>query len=607
MRKRIAALIVFLSLFLQECTTERERPNILWVVSEDNTTMLGCYGDKNARTPTLDKLAAEGILYRFAYSNAPVCAPARSTIITGMYASSLGTDNMRSKNPIPSGVRFFTQYLRNAGYYCSNNFKEDYNTFKSEGAWDESSPKATWRNRGEGQPFFSVFNFNITHEHVLFESDSVTQTDPQKIELPPYHPDTEQFRHDWAQYYDKISRLDSQISELLYKLKKDGLYENTVIFYYGDNGGILPGSKRFINEPGTHVPMIVRIPEKYKHLFREKRGTESNQLVSFVDLAPTVLSLCGVDIPEYMQGRAFLGSKAERRGKYVFMYHQRMDERYDFVRAVRNRKYRYIRNFMPYLPRGQHIEYMWRIPSMNQWYEMFRGGELNTVQSAFFQPRLCEELYDMENDPYGIRNLVNDPAYRSVLKKMRYGLEKIMIETRDTGFIPEPELLDISSRMPPYTYTASDTAYDVKKLLEVAAAGNGCGYGETSKIKDYLKSGNRFIRYWAVNSVFTLPPEEARSLSQELFPLLKDESVSVRIAAGEAVYRYLRKKEAIPVLKEAMHSGNKAARLAAVNAVERLGKDAEVFSKELNDLLNDPSKDVQKVVSWTLRNLDRKR
>lgn len=604
MRKIINKIFVFLFITLFANFFAQERPNILWVVSEDNTTMLGCYGDKNARTPTLDNLASEGIQYNKAYSNAPVCAPARSTIITGMYASSLGTTNMRSKIPIPKTIKFFPQYLRKAGYYCANHHKEDYNTvYNSKEIWDDSSPNATWENRKKGQPFFAVFNFNITHEHVIFKSDSVTVTNPDSVILPPYHPDTKIFRHDWAQYYDRLAQMDSQINTLLKKLKEQGLYESTIIFYYGDNGGILPGSKRFINEPGTHVPMIVRIPEKYKYLFNEKRGTKSERIVSFVDLAPTVLSLCGVEIPEYMQGSAFLGKQEVKPPTYAFMYHQRMDERYDFVRAVRNKQFRYIRNFMPFLPRGQHIEYLWRAPSMNQWYELYKHKKLNNVQKKFFEPRVCEELYDMEKDPYEINNLAFNPDYKNILMKMRAALDSIMIETKDLGFIPEPELVDLGQKQAPYAAVRNDENYNVREFLNVLSVVNKCNGAEIEKLKKFLQNDNYIIRYWGVNGVLALG-NKAEKLKDDLKPLLNDKSESVKIIAAEILFKLGDRKESSQILKDALQDNNNAVRLFAVSSIERLGEEAIVFKTELKEKLKDPYLDVVKVARWTLKNLN---
>jgi len=600
MKKKFGLILFFVALSLNSLFAQNgERPNVLWVVSEDNTTLLGCYGDKNARTPNLDKLAEEGILYENAFANAPVCAPARSTIITGMYASSLGTTNMRSKIPMPDFVKFFPEFLRRAGYYCVNHYKEDYNTANdSKNAWDESSPQAAWEKRKSGQPFFAVFNFNITHEHVIFKSDSVTRTDPSEITLPPYHPDTETFRHDWAQYYDRIEQMDSQIGELLEKLKSEGLFESTIIFYYGDNGGILPGSKRFVNEPGTHVPLIVRIPKKFEYLFREKRGTRTDRLVSFVDLAPTVLSLCGVEIPDYMQGKAFLGPNAETPRKYVHMYRQRMDERYDFVRATRDKRFRYIRNFMPFLPRGQHIEYMWRSPSMSEWYELYKQGKLSTVQRRFFEPRKCEELYDIENDPYELNNLVGNPEYEEVLKRMRKANSEWMIETKDLGFIPEPELTQLAEVEAPFAAVRKGE-YDVAELLKIARTVNECDGENLEAIKNYLHDRNYLVRYWGVVGALQAG-KNAIELKEDLFALLNDKHASVRILAAEALFNLGEKNEPAKVLRKSLYSVSDAERLTAINSVERLGRDAHLFEKDIREKTNDSYLNVRKVAKWIL-------
>jgi hypothetical protein len=396
--------------------------------------------------------------------------------------------------------------------------------------------------------------------------------------------------------------MDSQVAEVLKRLKEQGLYENTIIFYYGDNGGILPGSKRFINEPGTHIPMIVRIPEKYKHLFNEKRGTKTDRLVSFVDLAPTVLSLAGIKIPEYMQGKAFLGKQKEEAKKYVFMYHQRMDERYDFVRAVRTQKYRYIRNFMPFLPMGQHIEYLWQIPSMQEWYELYEEGKLNDVQKRFFEPRVCEELYDMENDPYELNNLANDTNYINNLDRMRNATDSIMITTNDAGFIPEPELVELGKREAPFNAIRKNKNYNVKKYLDVLSIVNQCNKKNVKKIKSYLHCKDYIVRYWGVNGVLSLG-KYAYSFVDDLKLLLNDPSASVRIASAETLFKLGRKEKSINVLKNALKNNNEAIRLEAINSIGRLGEDSKLFIEELNEKLNDSYLNVKKVAKWILKKL----
>ena len=395
-------------------------PNILWLVSEDNIPLLGCYGDSFATSPNIDRLAAEGFLYTHAYSSAPVSSPSRNTILTGVYACTAEQLHHRSQYDKSDIIRCYPELLREAGYYCTNNAKEDYSIrpAQTKGIWDESSKQAHYRNRQPGQPFLAVFNCEITHEssiHKWIPSEKLRH-DPNKVTLPPYHPDTEEMRHDWAQWYDKIEDMDAWVGKMLQELEESGEAENTIVVYYGDNGGILPRSKRFLYETGTHVPLIVRIPEKYKYLYPNKKtGTKVDRLVTFADLAPTLLSIIGAQIPDRMQGHAFLGKQKTADPQYAFMFRGRMDERYDMSRAIRDKQFRYICNYMPHRIYGIHNIYQWNAPSMRSWEQAFLAGQCNVVQSVFWNTKPAEELYDSENDPWEVNNLVSDPAYSEIL------------------------------------------------------------------------------------------------------------------------------------------------------------------------------------------------
>ncbi|MBM3861591.1 MAG: sulfatase, partial [Verrucomicrobia bacterium] len=307
-----------------------DRPNILWLVSEDTTTTLACYGDKITPTPTIDKLAREGIVYERCFTQ-PVCAPSRHTLIAGMYAVCSGpAHQMRAQGKIPDWLKGFPAYLREAGYYTSNNAKTDYNSpIDVKEAWNESSKKAHWRNRAAGQPFFSVFNHEVCHESCLFPEKEEPTVDPAKVRVPPYQPDTPEIRADWARHYSRLAKMDSQLAEKLKDLGDAGLAEDTIVFYYGDNGGVVARSKRFLQRSGTHVPLVVYYPPKWQHLAPAKPGSRIKDPVHFVDFAPTVLSLAGVKIPGYMQGRAFAGKAKVAPGEFVLCTRDRMDERYD--------------------------------------------------------------------------------------------------------------------------------------------------------------------------------------------------------------------------------------------------------------------------------------
>ena len=475
-------------------------PNILWIVSEDNDPFLGCYGDKNATTPNIDRLAREGILYENVVSNAPVCAPARSTIITGMYATTLGTMHMRSKFPIPAQFKFFPQYLREAGYYCTNNSKEDYNTHKPDGVWDESSHTAHYRNRQPGQPFFAVFNINLSHEHVihfhkLIERDKL-QHKPEDMELPPYHPDLPEIRYAWANYYDYMTKTDNEVGRLLKELDEAGLREDTIVFYYSDNGGVLPGSKRFLNEAGTRVPMVIRFPEKFRHLSAQPPGSRTDRLVEFVDLAPTVLSLAGIQKPAHMQGRAFLGKYRESGADYVYCFRNRMDERCDMMRSARDKRFLYIRNYFPHRIYGQHLWYLWRAPATRAWEKAYKEGKCNAVQSRFWQTKPAEELYDIQNDPHNVNNLADNPDYAQVLSRMRKALRDRVRQNRDAGFLPEGWMLEQSEKQTVYQMT-HDPDFPMDAIIETAERASEGKTEHLPFLKKQLQAEHPAERYWA--------------------------------------------------------------------------------------------------------------
>lgn len=440
-----------------------ERPNILWISAEDLSPDLGSYGDDYAITPALDRLAREGARYTNAFSAAPVCAPSRSSIITGMYPTTIGSMHMRSKAVPPAGVKAFTEYLRAAGYYCSNRSKTDYN-FEAppsnrppDTVWDDTSNRAHWRNRPDPkQPFFSVINLTVTHESQIRVDDAAfarniaalkpnERHDPARAKLPPYYPDTPLVRRDWARYYDLITAMDYQVAEILQQLEADGLAEKTIVFFWGDHGRGLPRGKRWIYDSGIRVPLIVRWPGTIAP------GTVVDDLVSLMDLGPTVLSLAGVPIPAHMQGKAFLGPQKQTPRQYVYAHRDRMDEAYDMIRAVRDKRYKYIRNFYPGRPYAQHIAYMEEMPTMQEWRRLYKehmnalspdyGKALNPVQLLFFRPeKPREELYDTIEDPHEINNLADSPKHRAVLARLRLAFEVWRKETKDLGLVPEMEL-----------------------------------------------------------------------------------------------------------------------------------------------------------------------
>jgi len=562
-------------------------PNILWITTEDNSPFLGCYGDSFATSPNLDRLASEGFLYTHAYANAPVSAPTRNTLLTGIYACSGGHQHMRSRYSKSDMIRCYPEFLRQAGYYCTNNPKEDYNINQEQtkGIWDESSQTAHYKNRKARQPFFAVFNSNITHEGNLHTSVPTEELrhDPQKVTLPPYHPDTEEMRHDWAQFYDHIEEMDAWVGTILKELEESGEAENTIVMYYGDHGGIIGRSKRYTYESGTRIPFIVRIPEKYKHLYPAKKtGTIVDRLVSFVDFAPTLLSVIGTQIPDWMQGHAFLGKQKTADPEYVFMFRGRMDERYDMTRALRDTKYRYIRNYMPHRIYGQHINYLWQAPSMPSWERAYLAGQCNAIQSIFWNPKPAEELYDTENDPWEVRNLAADPAYRETLERMRTAHNALLSDILDTGFIPEGEFNLRAKDIPLYNYMRS-AKLPYAQILETANLASDGDPQNLEQLTGWLQSDESILRYWAATGLLILK-DHAKSAMPQLTKALDDPSPDVAIVAAEALYHLGEKEISINVLLKALEHPDIFVRTHALNALECIGEKTPKVIKAITDL-----------------------
>jgi len=458
--KRIDCLLILFLPGMISCTAKKEpaqAPNIICIVCEDISSLLGCYGDKVALTPNLDKLASEGVRFTNMFSVAGVCAPSRNSLITGMYPSGIGGNNMRTSETRrvanmpdslqippyectpPPFVKCYTEFLRASGYYCTNNEKEDYQFKSPRAAWDESSRYATWKNRPKGAPFFAIFNLMRTHEsQVNVWLDEPEIIHPDSVFVPPYYPDTYEIRRDIARVYSNITIMDREVGELIAELEKENLLDQTIIIFYSDHGGPLPRGKREILDTGLKVPFIIRFPGK------EEDGTVVNDLCSFVDVPATILSLAGVKIPEYMDGQAFWGEQKSPPREYVFAARDRMDEWFDCRRAVRDTRFKYIRNYRPEFGAYLDISFRKQLKTMQVLLEMRDAGTLNEDQKYWFRTsKEPEELYDIEKDPYELRNLAADPSFASDLERMRKVHEQWVRKIDDKGVkhFTEKELL----------------------------------------------------------------------------------------------------------------------------------------------------------------------
>lgn len=583
------------------------RPNILWLVSEDNNPILGCYGDPLAQTPNLDALAKRGVLFRHTYSAAPVCAPSRFAILTGVHPESCAPANqMRAMATLPPQIRPYPALLRDAGYYCTNNAKTDFNCNADAAAlFDDSSRTAHYKNRPAGRPFFAIFNHESTHESVLIPAqtrprraapaaaagapaaapaDSVyppgaaaaRATDlaagpvkPGDIRVPAYLPDTPDIRQDRATYYNAVTVMDAQIGAKLKQLEDAGLAEDTIVFYYSDNGGVHPRSKRYCYADGLRCALIVAIPPKWQHLSAVKMGTVITSPVSLIDLAPTLLSMIGAAVPSSVQGTAFLGPGAATPRRYAFGMRNRMDERYDFVRAVTDGRYHYIRNYSPHRV-FQHGAFEWQLRGYQSWEREYRAGRLNQVQSRFFTgTRPFEELYDVQEDPDSVENLADAPAHAARLATLRRALDEHMLATNDNGFIPEG--------MPQEGYLPSrdSAAYPLARLMPLAAKACARDARNVPGLAALLADPHPLVRHWAAQGLLMLGPAATPAREQLAAVMRNDPVAQNRVVAAEAVATMAPSPEAISVLATLLDAeGPWQVPLQAINALTYLGEQA---------------------------------
>lgn len=535
-------LVLFIISLVGTAAIAADRPNIVWIVSEDNSKhWLRLYEEGGAAMPNIEKLAENGLVFQNAFSNAPVCSVARSTLITGSYAPRIAAQYHRrgAMAPMPEGLRMFPHYLREAGYYTTNNSKTDYN-LSDKGMWDESSNKATYRNRGFEQPFFHVQNFGRTHEGQLhfteeFMEENATETDPHAIKVFPYHPDTPVFRYTYAKFQDHHIETDAQMGGFLARLKDDGVADDTIVFYYGDHGGVLPRGKGYAYESGLNVPFVVYAPEKWRHLLPVNAGKSVDGFVSFIDFGPTVLNLAGVDVPETMDGKPFLGEGVtardlDRRDE-AFGYADRFDEKYDLVRTFRKGKYKYIRNYQPFNFDGLFNDYRYKMLAYREWSAMYQAGELNAVQSQFFEPREAEALYDIEKDPHETNNLADDPKSASVLRDLRQRLTNQVKEISDLSFLPEPAMLSEALSNP--VQFGRENQDRIGKLVDTANLSLLPFAKAKSGIAKAFKSNDPWVRYWGA-IVCSSFGKEAWSFTETAKNLVKNDANNlVRVRAAE--------------------------------------------------------------------------
>ncbi|MEM7476031.1 MAG: sulfatase-like hydrolase/transferase [Planctomycetota bacterium] len=623
MRVRLlfAAILTCLLLFLAPAgqTSEPDRPNILWLSCEDISSHLGCFGDPHAITPNLDKLSTAGVRYKNVFTAAGVCAPCRSTIITGMYQNSIGTHHMRCNAALPKWLKPFPAYLREAGYYCTNNSKTDYQ-FKSpspKSFWDESSSKAHWKNREKDQPFFAVFNFTGCHESGIASESKYTsvtgvlskdqrQNPDELTTLPPYYPDTPVVREDWKRNYELITAMDHWSGEHLKALEDAGLADNTIVIFWSDHGVGLPRAKRWLYDSGTRIPFIVRIPDKFRTSGQGQPGVISDELVNSVDFAPTMLNLAGLPVPEYMQGRAFLGKDLRSPRQYVYGARDRMDERYDIIRAVRDKQFRYIRNFEPLKPYYQYMNTPEKGATMKEIRTAEQQGALPELAKQFsLGAKPIEELYDLAADPHEVHNLAGDPNYQDRLEKMRDACLKWQSDVRDIGLMPEAEIEVRESMIGARYDILREPGGDemVLRLVDVAAKASE-GESATQVLLKALAHEDAAIRYWGATGLGNTGARVKAVAQVPLQTLLEDDAPNVRIAAARGLCRMGDLDNGLPVLELELASKHQWGRLAAAIALDELDDAARPALASLqNALVDQPNKYIVRVANRAVNDL----
>ncbi|WP_372755738.1 sulfatase [Mariniflexile sp.] len=586
----------------------QDRPNILWITIEDTSPQfIGCYGNEDAKTPIIDKLAQEGVRFTNAFSTGTVCSASRSTIITGARTFKTGTGHQRSQYPIPNYIKGFPYYLKQLGYYTTNNSKTDYNIaneidFVNE-AWNESSRKATWKGRKEGQPFFAVFNFDDSHQsrtmswtfkqyeqyvwEQLPEEDRIAD---DAFKIPPFYNDTPEMRKQFARVYNSIKLTDNRIGELLKKLEDDGLKDDTIIFFYADHGEGIPRAKTNGINLGYRVPFVAWFPEKFEHLSPWKTAGVTNDLISFEDLVPSMIDLLGGKAPEYMKGKSFFKNNSNSKNDLLLLSTDRVDNGLDLVRSVTDGKYVYSRNFMPFIPEVRYINYLEIADITKHMRNDLKQGKLNTLQAGIFDERPHEVLYDIENDTWETNNLADNPEYKSVIEKMRQFMDTELLKAKDIMFMPEYEMAKIAKKQTPYEYRLDEVNYNFNEIYKVASLSGKKGIEIIKTQIAYLKHQNNMVRYWASIGLMSQDKTLLKSYQKELNEFLYDDYPPVAITISALLYNKYNNKNAIDILNTYCKSSNEDWSLSLMSINYMLYfNDRSPFETTISQLFQSPN------------------
>lgn len=549
--------LIILLLCLQSIAYAQKKPNILWITYEDTSPQfIGCYGNKDARTPVIDQLAKDGARFTNAFSTGTVCSPSRTTLITGVRSYALGTGNHRSYIPVPAYVHGFPYYMQKAGYYTSNNVKTDYNIKNEDAfvkdAWNESSNRAGWQGRKAGQPFFAVFNFMDSHQsrtmttpyatyvkQVLNQLPAADVIGDNAFTMPPIYHDSPEMRKQFARVYNAIKLTDNKIGELLKRLQQDHLMDSTIIFCYADHGEGIPRGKTNGINLGYRVPFIAWFPPMYKDLSPWKTGgVVTDELIDFEDLAPTMLSLAGAEIPDYMKGRILVGNKRSKLVHHLVLASDRSDNGIDMIRSVTDGRYMYSRNYLPFMPEARYIRYM-EIGDIKQLMRKdLADGKLNPLQKSLFTDRPAELLFDIKNDVWETHNLVDDPKAQTILNTMRKQLDDEMLHARDIMLLPEYELNAISQNTTPFEYRMNDVNFPVKTIYAAASLSGKRGKAIAAQQVRLLSSPNKIVRYWAMLGLRSQSDADLKPYQAVIKKAMDDTYPPVAITATAIAYQF---------------------------------------------------------------------
>lgn len=576
-----------------------KKPNILWLTIEDTSLFFGCYGDKVAKTPNVDQLAREGTLFTNAFASSPVCSPARSALISGMYVGELGVGNHRSVVKIPDFVKGYPHYLKKVGYYCTNHTKTDYNFADSwhwaRKLWDDTSNSASWRNRKPDQPFFHVENYVDSHQsrtsvnsYARFKKNIQSQlkpeqiTSPDEVVLPSFYTDSPRVRKAYARMYDCITLVDTQIGEKLQQLKDDGLYEDTIIFFYPDHGAGMPRFKTTPLDLGYRVPLVVRVPEKYRSLVNLKPGSKCDKIISFVDLGPTVLNIAGAEIPDYMSGLPILGPN-EKEKKFFFGSANDIGATEQHSRSVYDGRYIYIKNYMPHLSYTQSQRYCDGAELLHFMREDKEAGILSPEAAYYMSDtRPPEELYDLKNDNWEVHNLADKAKYNHLLKKMRKMCHDKVLEIRDLHFLRPWEIETRAGDSTPCEIRGNEDIYPLNKILAIAELA-GMGKDVLPEQIAALSDKEPMVRYWALIGLQS-QDWKAPDVFDRIKVLMDDNAPYVRYEAAKLVYAACKDAKAKQVLIDGLNEKNCINVVNAIRKIRQLDKDAVDFISNIDNL-----------------------